>query len=164
MFGSCIQLYVTHSSHTGSLFLDWPYFVSHNLWLAYNLLFTPLPNQQALAHRLALGQTCWSQLRLGEGREGGEGGGESGGWQSPFSLPMAARFWYAALPCPAPPSTGPSSHCDDTSNTVFVPLAPQGHDDGLRPHSNCPALPCPTLHPLPQVPQITVMTLQILCL
>ena len=27
IFSRSIQLYVTHSSHTGSLFLDWPYFV-----------------------------------------------------------------------------------------------------------------------------------------
>ena len=53
-FGSSIQLYVMHSSYTGSLFLDWPYFVSHTLWLACNLQFIPLPNQQALALRLAL--------------------------------------------------------------------------------------------------------------
>ena len=50
MFGSSIQLYVTHSSHTGSLFMDGPYFV--NLWIAHDLQFIPLPNQQALAHRL----------------------------------------------------------------------------------------------------------------
>ena len=54
MFGSSIQLDVTPISHTGSLLLDWPYFVSHNLWLAYNLQFIPLPNQQALALTLAL--------------------------------------------------------------------------------------------------------------
>ena len=41
------------------------------------------------------------------------------------------RYWYDALPCPtlpylAPPSTGPSNHFDDTSNTVFVTLASRG--------------------------------------
>ena len=54
MFGSSIQLRMTHSSHTGSLSLDRPYCVSHNLWRAHNLQFIPLPNQQALARRLAL--------------------------------------------------------------------------------------------------------------
>ena len=51
IFGSSNQL---HPIYIGSLFIAWPYFVSHNRWLKYNYSIHLHLNRQVLALRLAL--------------------------------------------------------------------------------------------------------------
>ena len=56
------------SPPSGSVFFGWPCFVSHNLWLAFYVQWTPHPSRQALAQRLAL---PWPDLQVtGEIGEG----------------------------------------------------------------------------------------------
>ena len=48
------QFQSDHPIHIGSLFIAWPYFVSHDLWLKYNYSNHLHLDLQVLALRLAL--------------------------------------------------------------------------------------------------------------
>ena len=60
MFGSSNHLHLANSS---SMFIAWPYFVSHNLWLNYNYMGTLTSICRSLLCAWhSFGQICWSGL------------------------------------------------------------------------------------------------------
>ena len=68
----CSVVPISCSYHTAcvwaQLFFAWPYFVSHNLWLAFYLYCIPLTGPQVLAQRLALNQLdLLVTVRVGRG-------------------------------------------------------------------------------------------------